>query len=185
MGKVFELISDEALEDFLALDSKFFHYDKCDCCGRKVMPAFPMQGNLINPDGTVAEDIDFANACKTCIRLGRIRKLAEREVFPLLEKLATNPDAAKRLFRQTPDLPTFAQHDDWVICCGELTEFQGHPKNNAQVIEVNEHYTDWYLGFSEHTYEFEDDENSTNSLDEINLFKCCQRQRNWFTWQYT
>ncbi|MCH5718783.1 hypothetical protein [Niabella hibiscisoli] len=71
MGKIFELIADQALEK---LDE---YYDECHICEDTDVDLYSYQGVLTLPDGTTDDDI-YA-ACATCIGLKPLRHTGEQD----------------------------------------------------------------------------------------------------------
>ena len=67
MGKIFELISDEALDQFHRDEEKSnFSFD-CHICNKDVF-TYPYNGKLKLRNGTI--DDDFSQVCENCIRKG-------------------------------------------------------------------------------------------------------------------
>ncbi|MFG1491786.1 hypothetical protein ABMA58_21220, partial [Oceanospirillum sp. HFRX-1_2] len=85
MGKIFDLIADEAL--------KISDYsDECSFCGNKGVPIYDITGFQIEPGKYLFEDVpddmqdtEKDDACENCIKSGTIKLFSEWEVENVLK----------------------------------------------------------------------------------------------------
>jgi hypothetical protein len=180
MGTRFELIADSALE---YLDD---YYKKCQVCGAQAVPLFECQGSVISDVGTSDPPKDVYAVCEACVKQGRVARTCEFQTDAVIEKFATDPKAAKELLRRTPPIPVMLQHQDWPICCGQLTEFMGVPDSYEESISIPDDYQFWEAGFRDWKEDWGDDFTlEPESLDEVSKFRCRSCGRKIFTWQCT
>ncbi|SJL84529.1 hypothetical protein [Vibrio palustris] len=186
MGKIFELISDDALEES-------DYSDECSFCGEKGVPIYKITGLLIEPGQYQFQDIpeDMENserdeACESCLKAGKIKLFSEWEIEPILKKHCNNPAEQLEKIRSTPTIPLFLQGLDWVVCCGELCEFKGSPKTYDESIVLVDSYQFWHKGPEDwKTFWSSGFTLEPESLDEVSKFECHQCNKNWFIWQNT
>lgn len=144
-----------------------------------------MDGFLVRSDGTVDEAHDGYVACERCIKLGRAKWILEEDMYPLIEAFAFQPENQKRLLRRTPQIPNFAQRNDWAICCGQLCEYTGHPESYEEAKMLSTSVQFWDLGPSKWSDVYKDYELTPAYLGEVNTFKCRVCSKHGFTWQGT
>lgn len=186
MGKIFDLIEDEALK---SSDESY----ECAFCGAKEVPIYEITGFQIEPRKylfqSVPDDMQGTEkdeACENCIKSGKIKLFSEWEVENVLKEYCDSPEDELMRLRMTPSIPLFLQGYDWVACCGKLSEFMGTPKSYAESIDLVDTHQFWDKGpknwktfwSSEFTLEPE-------SLDEVSKFRCNQCSKKWFIWQNT
>jgi hypothetical protein len=186
MGNRFELIADDAL---VPLDD----YEKCQVCFRTGVPLYEAQGRIVNQDGSVDESKDVYAVCESCLKTGRVAHTSEWQTDRVIERFASDPQAAKALLRRTPRIPLMLQQADWPLCCGQLTEFTGVPKEDEGLANLLSPLIPWINGpIDQETVkekpwlvrDFEQD-GPPESLDEISIFVCRSCGKGYFTDQYT
>jgi len=120
MGSIFELIADKAL----IVDEQT---DECDVCSKSGVPCYPCRAMIVRADGTadMAQTVDAV--CEACFKAGRVAHYGDFDLNLEIDDHATDPEAAKKLLRQTPRCQKFVQTAQWPLCCGHLTEYTGTP----------------------------------------------------------
>jgi hypothetical protein len=193
MGTVFRYIADEALRPAEAAFKR-----TCQVCGQKGVDVYRADGNVGLPDGRVAGGVGVAVACADCLRGGRVEKTCAFDVDEVihryLEKLYRRDRTClfilRRLvelaaaYRQTPDGPLFLQHNDWPLCCGDLTEFTGSPKNKKELVRLTKTGVYWEGQVKKSRVDFEET-GPPESYTEVSIFRCLACQKVYWTWQFT
>lgn len=189
MGKLFESISDDAIE------KEDEYYTECHICEKTGVDLYPYQGQAILENGDIREDIDVA--CHECLQTKQLTHtcsfLYEETIEKYLE--SRNPTEIRkaelkeiilRKYNQTPDIPMFMQRPDVPLCCEDMTEFIGYPRNDAELYEASEKFIYWQEGIAEkgEYYDFKT-YGSPESLREIATFRCLHCEKRYFTFQFT
>jgi len=164
-------------------------------CHKPQVPVFSAQGKVVRDDGTVDDDI--AVACEPCLKTGRIIHVSERKTDAIIRRYlcgyftdkgpAFVEQKAQELFlalRKTPRVPMFMQGDDWPLCCGDLTEYKGNPKEFDELPSVNGPRIYWEEGIKEFGAGFESD-GPPESLSEISFFECLSCDKQYWIFQFT
>lgn len=189
MGEVFELIADSALEQ---LDD---YYKDCHVCEKAGVDLYPYQGSFEADDGTVDDDI-YA-VCLKCIRTKNIAHVCDFEFIKKIGKYLTDQGlsdadyqctkiALVEKYQRTPRIPLFMQEEDKPLCCQDITEFVGYPKNDEELIEKTESHLYWEDGLKPKS----DDYNfrkygGPESYSDVAFFRCAHCQKKYFTFQFT
>lgn len=188
MGKLFELIADNALEK---LDE---YYTECHVCGRTDVDLYQYQGEYQPENGEIDEDIYAAFA--ECILTKKLSHISASEYIETVKDYLSNAriSAEERLqleekliekYQKTPDVPVFLQYDDRPLCCDDITEFTGYPKNEEELFEKTKNSVYWERKeFDSNKYDFKKS-GSPESLSDVATFKCSRCGRNFFTFQFT
>lgn len=189
MGQLFELISDHALEK---LDE---YYTECHVCERSDVDLYPYQGQVILENGEIDDEI-YA-ACHDCLQSKpvahtcsflyeeTIEKYLDSLNLPHHHKIELKTILTEK-YNRNPDIPVFMQRPDLPLCCENITEFTGYPKNNEELYEASENLIYWEEGIKEKSeyYDFKK-YGSPESLREIATFQCLHCGKKYFTFQFT
>lgn len=189
MGKLFELISDDAVE------KEDEYYTECHVCGKTDVDLYPYQGRVILANGEIDDDI-YA-VCHDCLLSKPLTHTCSFLYEEVIEKYLDSLNLAKdpmmelketliRKYNQTPDIPLFMQRPDIPLCCEDITEFIGYPKGTEELYKISENLVYWEEGIAEKSeyYDFRT-YGSPESLREIAAFKCSHCNRQYFTFQFT
>lgn len=190
MGSVFRYIADSALTPEDAS-----YYTKCHVCDKPQVPVFSAQGEVVREDGTVDDLI--AVACEPCLKTGKIIHISEWKtdlvIRAYLRRYFTDKGPAfierrsQELFlalRKTPRVPMFMKGDDWPLCCGDLTEFKGSPKDVNELPNVDGPMIYWSEGVKEPVADFKSD-GPPESLYEVSFFECLSCDKRYWIFQFT
>lgn len=183
MGTVFTYVADNALKPVQYPDWQ------CHCCAREDVAIFDYMGTIISPeraaDPTLArEHPDVEALCADCINGDAVEKFSDKSIASLISRFATDQQAVWKEFHKLPDMPGFAQHFDWPLCCGMWCEFMGHPENLAELIEIQRTHTYWHLGRTDGARDFAN-EGEPEELWEISRFQCPSCARKYYIDQFT
>ncbi|MGJ1430310.1 hypothetical protein ACR79M_01560 [Sphingobacterium spiritivorum] len=189
MGKIFDLIADSALEK---LDS---YYDECHVCNRTDIDLYPYQGKLHLENGEVDDDI-YA-ACSSCILKGNLTHSCDFAYFEIIDQYLRqkdlndaayihNKNILTEKYQKTPDIPIFMQYDDRPLCCNDITEFTGYPKDADECYDLTEKATYWEKQVCEKSefYNFRK-YGAPESKRDIAFFCCKHCETLYFTFQFT
>jgi hypothetical protein len=189
MGTVFRHIADEVLRP------KKGYRRTCQVCARTGVDVYPASGNIALPDGS--EGADCAVACAECLLGGRVEPTCAFQVDEVirsyLDRQFKDHTGLFRLrraaelaaaYRQTPDIPLFLQNNDWPLCCGDLTEFFGSPRNKRELIRLSRTAVYWKKKVRENDVDFADT-GPPESYDEVSMFRCPSCAKVYWTWQFT
>ena len=182
MGTTFKYISDDALREE---DRSYF--TECQACGEKGVAVYKAQGFLLKADGTFDDEHPESEvyvACADCILGEKIARFGEWETDDFLRDNFENWVQLRRALRCTPQIPLMMQRDDWVICCGELCEFVGVPRDMEDLIGLTADATYWNRGSSAFARDFHDS-GPPESFREISKFQCLHCNRMYWTDQFT
>lgn len=192
MGAVFELIADEALEK---LDD---YYTECHVCDAVGVDLYQYQGRQYDADGNpLDESEDAYAACAQCIMAGRLTHICDFQYIETIEKyvaglpLADDEQVAlvERLiskYQRTPDIPGFMQYEDRPLCCGDITEFTGHPHDYDELLAMCDACQYWEDGSASgnESVDFRKD-GPPESFSDVAGFKCRHCGQRYFTFQFT
>ncbi|MEJ5105036.1 hypothetical protein [Chryseobacterium sp. MYb328] len=189
MGKLFELISDDALEK---LDE---YYTECHVCEKTNVDLYPYQGQVTLENGEIDDDI-YA-ACHECLHSKLMVHTCSFLYKETIEKylLSLNcpsnytaelKEVLIKKYNRTPDIPIFMQKPDMPLCCENITEFTGYPQNNDDLYNISEKYRYWEEGVKEKSkyYDFKT-YGSPENLREIAAFQCLHCGEKYFTFQFS
>jgi uncharacterized protein CbrC (UPF0167 family) len=190
MGKVFRYIADAALK------SEKGYQRTCQVCEARGVDVFNAHGNVLLPTGKEGEDCYVA--CAACLRGGRVIHIGEWETDKLIKayvrKYLPKSPAVKRkkleetlraALRRTPRVPSFAQGDDWPMCCGDLTEFTGSPRSLRELIRLSRSAVYWeQRARDDHDYDFEED-GQPESWSDVSVFRCLHCDKRYWVFQFT
>lgn len=140
-------------------------------------------------------------ACKACLLAGRVAHIGEWSTDEVIagyvtEYLKGRPAVERRkleaslrgALRRTPRVPLFLQYDDWPLCCGDLTEFTGSPKNWPAMRRLRKAGRYWERGVSSFYDGFGGTERircCTESPREVSRFRCLACGTIYWTFQFT
>jgi uncharacterized protein CbrC (UPF0167 family) len=185
MGKVFVYIADHALE---AIEG---NNHSCHVCNRTDVDIYPYFAELHREDGSVDDDI--SEVCETCIKTQNLSKGeayldiidAYLLTLPALER-DTRRQQLMEAYRRTPNLPMFMQYEDRPLCCADLTEFIGYPKNNTELYAAMEKSIYWEKKVTQKPadYDFRKYGNP-ESLEDVARFRCLHCGLEYVTFQFT
>ena len=203
MGKLFELISDKALENALkqekSLNKALGYSDltECDVCGKFVADTFPYNGTQYDDDGNALDsDYDPSNACADCILAGKVTHICDWKYIETIgnyldtqnlsaEEKEIKTERLIEKYQRTPDIPIFMQYHDIPLCCGDITEFIGHPESNEELYEISD-YNYWEKGLkSKSEYENFRKYGKPESYIDVAAFQCSHCGKKYFTFQFT
>ncbi|MDN3691278.1 CbrC family protein [Chryseobacterium tructae] len=189
MGKLFELINDHALEK---LDE---YYTECNVCGKTEVDLYPYQGQVTLENGEIDDDI-YAS-CYECLQTKTMTHACDFFYEETIEKYVNSlklphnrtielKSVLIEKYNRTPDIPIFMQRADQPLCCENITEFIGYPKNDNELYEASENLIYWEEGLKEKSeyYDFRT-YGSPESLREIATFQCSHCGKKYFTFQFT
>jgi hypothetical protein len=159
MGRVFNLIADEALEP---LDAAA--YPRCQVCDRAA-PVYVTFGRALDAKTNRREKV-YA-ACESCFKQGKLEQV--RPTLPVAQAVeeylrghykrksaawlaAKQKEMLTALDRMPCHLPPFRQELDWPLCCGDLTEYVGCPAGRQELREL-EDMRAWNFGLNERSVE--------------------------------
>jgi hypothetical protein len=168
----------------------------CQVCARKGVDVYRADGHIAHPDGREGEGV--AVACADCLRGGRVEKTCSFEVDEVIRQYLdkfhrrdrTHLFRLRRLvelaaaYRQTPDGPLFLQNQDWPLCCGDLTEFTGSPKNKKELVRLTKSGIYWEGQVKKNRVDFEES-GPPEFYGEVSIFQCLACQKVYWTWQFT
>lgn len=190
MGKLFRYIADEAIKPPDRRPKR-----DCHACEKEGTDVYDIQGNVAKRNGT--EGAEVYSACVRCIQTGRVEPATAFEVDEVIRKyLATHYKDRTHLFRlqrllelatayrRTPNVPLFLQHQDWPLCCGDLTEFTGSPKTKKELVKLSTTATYWQGEVMKCFVNFEET-GAPESLREVSRFRCLTCPKVYWTWQFT
>lgn len=185
MGKLFELIADEALE---VLDD---YYIECHVCDRTDVDLYPYQGK--REDGE-----DIYAACSDCILAGNLRHIGDywyiETVRRYLKQLNLNEKEQEEMatqlmgkYNKTPGIPMFMQDDDRPLCCNDITKFIGYPTDFESLCEIYDNGIYWegeVKNNEKENYNFRI-YGEPESLTEVASHQCQHCGTKYFTFQFT
>ena len=191
MGTIFRYIADKALKPAAAVYKR-----TCQVCSRKGIDVYAAQGAVALPDGSEGDEV--AVACADCLRAGRVEKTCAFEVDEVIRRYL---DALHRrdrshlyrlrrlvelaaAYRQTPNSPRFLQRQDWPLCCGDLTEFTGSPRNKKELVALTRSGVYWEGQVKKNRVDFEET-GPPGSYSEVSIFRCLACKQVYWTWQFT
>ena len=192
MGKLFELISDEALEK----ESEKFDYSICDVCGEEC-ETYRYKGTQYDEEGNALDNsYDSYAVCADCILAGSVTHICDFEYIERIDDYFAHTglnaeekeSIRERLiekYQRTPDIPGFMQGEDRPLCCNDITEFTGHPENDEELYEISE-YNYWEKGLKAKPeyYDFRK-YGRPESYSDIAAFQCAHCGKRYFTFQFT
>jgi hypothetical protein len=190
MGTVFRYIADKALKPLTGLRRT------CQVCDRRSVDVYWAVGHIVLPGG--AEGEECAAACTDCLRGGRVAHISEWATDATIRAYARRhlrgrpADERQRLeatlrdaLRRTPMAPMFLQADDWPMCCGDLTEFTGSPRNLRALIQLTESAVYWEKrAWRNHDIDFEED-GPPESWTDVSEFRCLHCPKRYWVFQFT
>ena len=189
MGKIFELIADSALE---ILDSC---YDECHVCNRTDIDLYAYQGKLHLENGEVDDDI-YA-ACASCIAQGNLTHSCDFAYLEIIDRYlglknldeeayVQNKNMLAEKYQKTPDIPIFMQYEDRPLCCNDIAEFTGYPKDAEECYDLTEKALYWekQVTVKSEFYNFRK-YGSPEGKRDIAFFCCKHCQTRYFTFQFT
>ncbi|HAT91432.1 CbrC family protein [Chryseobacterium arthrosphaerae] len=189
MGKLFELISDNAIKK---LDE---YYTDCHVCEKTGIDLYPYQGKVTLENGEVDDDIHAV--CHDCLHTKPLTHtcsfLYEETVEKYLSSLNITKERQMEVkkkimekYNRTPDIPLFLQRPDIPLCCEDSTEFTGYPQNSEALYTITENFIYWEEGIKEKSeyYDFKT-YGSPESLAEIATFTCQHCGKKYFTFQFS
>jgi hypothetical protein len=193
LGTVFRYTADGALKPAEAAFKR-----TCQVCARTGVDVYRADGRIALPDGRVAEGVGVAVACADCLRAGRVEKNCSFEVDEVIRRYLdafhrrdrTHLFRLRRLvelaaaYRQTPDGPLFLQGQDWPLCCGDLTEFTGPPRNKKDLLRLTKSGVYWEGQVKKNRVDFEES-GPPESYTEVAVFQCLACQKVYWTWQFS
>lgn len=170
MGDLFKLISDGSLH--IIEDEA-----TCQFCNNTDSQAYKFESYLNDDDNEF-----YSYLCKECIFKNNF---IPSTAFDWEKTLAKCDDVIKSkiLLNKTPDIPCFIQNFDWPICCGQLCEFSGIPKNENEIKTYPTSKLYWEYGFKNYNNSYEYPPIS-EFLQDVGLFKCNLCYNDIFTFQH-
>ncbi|MDR2918057.1 MAG: CbrC family protein [Tannerella sp.] len=192
MGKVFELISDNALKK---LDD---YYTECHVCEREDVDLYTYQGTVYDENGNALDDSwDSYAVCADCILAGRVTHICDFEYIKTIdhylemsnltiEKKSLTRERLINKYQRTPDIPIFMQHEDRPLCCNDITEFIGHPKNDEELFAISEQNNYWEQGIKPKRESADFRKwGRPESYRDVATFQCRHCRKKYFTFQFT
>jgi hypothetical protein len=191
MGTIFRYIADAALEPAEADFNR-----TCQVCARTGVDIYRADGHIALSDGREGDGV--AVACADCLHAGRVEKTCSFDVDEVIQRYLstfhrrdrTNLFRLRRLvelaaaYRQMPTGPLFMQSQDWPLCCGDLTEFTGSPRNKKELVRLSKSAIYWQGQVKKQGEDFEDS-GPPESYNEVSSFQCLACQKVYWTWQFT
>ena len=168
MGTIFSLISDDAIKV-----CEYTNY-QCDLC--LCEPAFYHSVETLYKG--VAKEVDLL--CSACIKLKYSKQYSDEWEFSL--SLCHDYNKSKTSLEHTPKLPCFIQEIDWPVCCGELCEFTGIPKN-FETEDIPNIKKFWFRGIKSYDKEC-GFTLKPEFLKDIGFFNCRVCSSEYFTLQF-
>ncbi|MFD2561176.1 CbrC family protein [Aquimarina rubra] len=200
MGKIFKYIADEAL-----VLSEY----SCDICSERL--GYNYHAFWVNPETNEEIEISSAckdciehSSLEWSCEFDLMDSFgADHKIIEINKHIDWNEGEKKRGFllrydkkpiwegkalellnklRKTPKIPWLIQRPDWAVCCEDLCEFQGSPKNYEELIDIQKEGTYWDKGdrSKDHIPYHRDfiEHGEPLLFDEISNFKClhCNRQ---------
>jgi len=189
MGQLFELIADEALEK---LDE---YYKQCHVCSASAVDLFVYHGRLHLENGAVEDDI-YA-VCANCIVTKKLSHAGDSEFMKSIENYfaASNLTLEERQsriqlliekYQKTPNIPSFMQGEDRPLCCNDIAEFVGYPRDKESLYQITENAIYWEHQIKEkrERYNFRK-YGLPESFKEVASFRCSHCGTLYYTFQFS